>query len=345
MAGGLERQLVRVAKELSACKFKIIIISYDNDSATSFYKIPLEIDWIKCGNGLIPHKSANIFKRFRQIYELRKVLKNLKVTHLITFHHGLYPRSFLATLFLPIKKIVSERNSLLNYKYIKLKKFNLGYLSLFFADIITVQLETYIKDYPKLLRTKIKVVPNLLSENENYVEPLLDKKIVTMMGRLCPQKNFAPLLDQCLQNPDISKKLKIRIAGEGHLRKIFEMKYKKLIDNGSLELMGNITNTKEFLSSSSVFCFPSLWEGYPNALVEALAMGLPVVLSSRLNNLRDFVEDEFNGKIVEDNEYLDTILKMLKNKDQLRSMSKKSYKKYKILKTSSSISNWINLIF
>ena len=345
MAGGLERQLVRVAKELSECEFKILIITYDNDTASSFYIIPEKIDWIKCGNGLIPHQSANIFKRLKQICELRKVLINSKVTHLITFHHGLYPRSFLATLFLPIKKIVSERNSLLNYKYIKLRKFNLGFFSLFLADKITVQLETYINDYPKLLRNKIKVVPNLLSINETYKEPMLDKKTVTMMGRLCPQKNFSPILDQCLLEPDISKKLKIRIAGEGYLRIYFEKKYKKLIDNGTLELLGNITNTEEFLSSSSIFCFPSLWEGYPNSLVEALGLGLPVVLSSRLMNLCDFVEDDFNGKIVEDHKYLVTILKMLKNRDQLRSMSKNSFKKYSLLKTSSSINNWVDLLY
>ena len=99
-----------------------------------------------------------------------------------------YIQDLLATLFLDIKNIVSERNSLSNYKYIKLKKFNVGFLSLFLADIITVQLKSYINDYPKLLRRKIKVVPNLLYTNSNYKEPSLDIRIVTMMGRLCPQK-------------------------------------------------------------------------------------------------------------------------------------------------------------
>ena len=254
----MERQLVRVASQLSKFEYKVLVISYDNEPSNAFYKIPKNIDWIKCGDGLIPHRKANFFKRIKQIYKLRKVLKDNNVTHLITFHHGLYPRSYLATLFLDIKNIVSERNSLSNYKYINLNKFNLGFLSLFLADIITVQLKSYINDYPKLIRSRIKVVPNLLYANSKYSEPQIDKRIVTMMGRLCPQKNFTPLLDQLLARPAIYGKLKIRIAGEGHLRKLFEKKYKKLIDSGSLELLGNINYTQEFLRSSSIFCFSSL---------------------------------------------------------------------------------------
>ena len=110
VAGGLERQLVRVATELSNAGYEVLILSYDNYPSESFYDIPKEIKWVKCGNGLIPHTSANIYLRLKQIYNLRKILKKNSITHLITFHHGLFPRSYLASLFLPIQKIVSERN-------------------------------------------------------------------------------------------------------------------------------------------------------------------------------------------------------------------------------------------
>ncbi len=344
VAGGLERQLVRVASQLSDAGYKVFILSYDNNPSLSFYSIPKSVKWIKCGNGLIPHTSANFFQRLKQIYNLRKVLIKNSITHLITFHHGLFPRSYIASLFLPINKIVSERNSLENYKYIKLRKINLGFLSLFLADNITVQLNSYLKDYPKYMRSKIKVVPNLLYSNYKYQEPLIGNSVISMMGRLCPQKNFTPLLDQCLENINLSSKLKIRIAGDGEYRDFFKFKYRKLISLGILELFGNIKNTEKFLHSSTIFCFPSLWEGYPNSLVEALSLGLPVILSSRLRYLDDFVEDDINGKIVDDSDYLETITKMISNKKKLEEMSKKSFAKYKILLRNSSVENWIKLI-
>ena len=152
-----------------------------------------------------------------------------------------------------------------------------------------------------------------------------------MMGRLCPQKNFTPLLDQCLENINEIQNLKIRIAGEGEYRELFEEKYRLLISRGILELLGNIKNTDNFLKSSTIFCFPSLWEGYPNSLVEALSAGLPVILSSRLKDLKKFVENDINGKFVDDSEYLRVIIKMIKNREKLKLMSSESFKKYKTL--------------
>ena len=74
MAGGLERQLVRVASQLSESEFKVLIFSYDNEPSFSFYKIPDNVLWIKCGDGLLPHTSANLMERFKQIYNFRKIL-------------------------------------------------------------------------------------------------------------------------------------------------------------------------------------------------------------------------------------------------------------------------------
>ena len=324
--------------------FNIIILSYDNLPCKSFYKINKGINWIKCGNGLVPHNSANLIKRLRQIFLFRKELKKYKVTHLITFHHGLFPRSFLASIFLPIKKIISERNSLENYKYITLSKFNIGYLSLYFADLITVQLKNYKNDYPKYLHKKIVVVPNILNKKSIYEEPLLNKSVVSMIGRLCPQKNFTPLLDQCLERITEIKNLKIKIAGEGEYISLFENRYEKLINNNILELKGNINDISQFLMSSTMFCLPSLWEGYPNALVEALGAGLPILISDRLLNLNEFVKDDFNGKFVQDKDYLNFILKFLDDEDKLRYMSKNSFTMYSNLCKKSTINNWINLI-
>ena len=185
--------MVRVANELSKSEFKVLIFSYDNQPSVSFYNIPDKVLWIKCGNGLVPHTSANLIDRFKQIYNLRKKLIQYSITHLITFHHGLFPRSYIACLFLPIIKIVSERNSLQNYKYIKLRKYNAGFLSLFLSDKITVQLKSYVSEYPKFIRKKINVVPNLLYKNEKYKEPLLNESIISMMKIMCSEKLYSTI--------------------------------------------------------------------------------------------------------------------------------------------------------
>ena len=343
VAGGLERQIIRTSESLNLKGYKIYIISFDNDSAKSFYQIPNQIEWLKCGNGLKPHNSANKYQRLKQILNLRKTIKKYKITDLITFHHGIFPRVFLASFAFNIIHIVSERNSLRNYDYIKLNKINLGFISLFFANKITVQLKSYIKDYPFFLRKKIYVISNILKDPiEEYKEPKLNSNKVAMAGRLCAQKNFTPLLDQLKRSN--STEIEISIAGEGGLRTYLEKEYKELIKNSTLTLKGNIKNIDSFFSNSAIFCFPSLWEGYPNCLVEALRMGLPIVTSKRMKYLTEFVENNVNGLILEDHNFLIEIKKLIVDKERLKYMSLQSHKKYIALCKRNPVEDWIKLI-
>ena len=342
MAGGIERQIIRTTIELNQLGFDTLLLSFDNENAESFFDMPSEIKWIKCGFGLKPFGFASKIERFRQIIKLRHVIVSNQITDIITFHHGIYPRILFASCFLNLNNIVSERNSLANYKYIKLSKFNLGFVSLFFAKKITVQLEQYKKDYPKLLQNKILVVPNFIKKpNKFYKEPDLNSLVVSMLGRLSYQKNFEPFLDQ-LNAAHFNRKikLKVKIAGDGELMSVFKKKYSRLIDEGVLELLGKIKDIDNFLKKSSLFCFPSLWEGYPNALAEALRIGLPVVISQRLSTLNQFVEHNINGLVVKDNEIFIKTEDLINNKNLLNEMSKNSFIKYQNLYSNSPIENW-----
>ena len=340
IAGGIERQILRTCEALISKKYNVILITYDNKQAISFYKIPEKLIWYKCGLSLIPNESAPIYKRLKQILYLRKLLKKLKVTHLVTFHHGLLPRSILASSFLNIKNIVSERNSLDHYKYIKLKKYNIGFLSMFFANYITIQLKTYKYEYPKILHNRIEVIPNFIEKPlSKDVFPNINSNIISMVGRLAYQKNFQVLLSQALKN-NKNFNFKIRIAGEGELRNYFENSFKELIDKSYLELCGNIEDIDSFLLNSSILCFPSLWEGYPNTLIEALRVGLPIVTTNRMIGLNEFIEHNINGLIVDENNLFISTLRLMRNKELLLKMSKESKKKFENLSKANPLSNW-----
>lgn len=343
MAGGLERQIIRTCDSFISKGFKVILFTFDNEEAIPFYKLPKEILWIKCGDGIKPYSSASLYLRLKQIFKLRKKIYENSITQLITFHHGLFPRIYLACIFLPIRLIISERNSLKFYDYIKLPKFNIGFLSLFLCDAITVQISSYKNQYPYFLKRKIFVINNFIKKPlEKYTEPKLDGNRVSMIGRLCAQKNYEVILDQ------LSKKERhnfhIAIAGEGDLSEYIKNKYRKLIKNSQLCLMGNIKDIDLFLSNSTIFCMTSQWEGYPNSLAEALRMSLPIIISKRFKELKEFVEHEVNGLIVDEDKYIESIEYLLDNRKLLSEMSKESYKKYCILSRSRPSLDWYNLI-
>jgi len=345
VAGGLERQIVRTCNALAENNLNIFLMSYDNNDAKSFYKISNKVKWIKCGNGLEPHKGASLINRLRQVISLRKKLINNNITNLVTFHHGLFPRSLLASLFLDISRVVSERNSLELYKYIKLSRFNLGFISMFFADDITIQLEGYRSQYPILLKNKITVIPNVIETSvDKNLKPKFDSNIISMVGRLSEQKNFEPILNQASKQKMESQNYKINIAGDGPLRSYFEDKYNKLIIDSNLELCGNIKNIDIFLSKASIFCLPSFWEGYPNSLVEALRIGLPIITTPRMANLKEFIEDGINGYVVDDKDLLRTALKLLKDKSRLKIMGENSKNKFIKLTYNKPLEKWKKLL-
>ena len=71
MAGGIERQIIRTTIELKQFGFDTLILSFDKEDAESFFDIPEDINWIKCGFGLEPFGYASKIDRIRQILNLR----------------------------------------------------------------------------------------------------------------------------------------------------------------------------------------------------------------------------------------------------------------------------------
>ncbi len=342
MAGGIERQIIRTCDALLEKKYNVILITYDNKNAKSFYQIPQKLIWEKCGNGLTPNEGASLEKRLKQIYLIRRILKKYSITHLVTFHHGLFPRSLLAALFLNIKQVVSERNSLNQYDFIKLRKNNLGFISMYFTDVITVQIDKYKKEYPKLMRSKIITIPNIIKKPlKNNILPNLESNVISMLGRLSYQKNFDMVLKQTYEHN--KKEFEIRIAGDGPLMNTFKKKYDNKIKIGNIKLYGNVSDVDKFLMDSALFCFPSLWEGYPNALVEALRIGLPIITTPRMAKLNEFIENNVNGLIVEDEKLLETSIDLLNNKKRLKYMSLMSKNKFIKLSSNDPIKVWQKL--
>jgi glycosyltransferase involved in cell wall biosynthesis len=111
------------------------------------------------------------------------------------------------------------------------------------------------------------------------VEPWIDRpdaNVILGAGRLAVQKNF-PMLIRALGVVRKSADASLVILGEGPERKSLE----RLIRDEGLErhvlLPGRVENPYAYMARCRVFALSSSWEGLPNVVIEALAMGAPVV--------------------------------------------------------------------
>ncbi|WP_295231686.1 glycosyltransferase [uncultured Chryseobacterium sp.] len=118
----------------------------------------------------------------------------------------------------------------------------------------------------KVLYNPVNVMPsnNYSLSNEKF-------RIITV-GRLIPVKNQV-LIPEAIQLLENKNSIFLEIVGEGHLRGKLEF-YKGKIN---INLIGNSNNVTKYLANSDCFILSSNSEGFPNALLEAMAMGLPVI--------------------------------------------------------------------
>lgn len=131
----------------------------------------------------------------------------------------------------------------------------------------------------------------------NYVETDLFKPLdiirepasICFVGSLGRQKNIVALLEALKESP-----YRLDIIGSGPLSSQLQEVAR---DNGvKAHFLGNVPNHElpEILNRHTIFVLPSLWEGMPKTLLEAMACGLPVI-GTNVMGIREVIEDGENG--------------------------------------------------
>jgi glycosyltransferase involved in cell wall biosynthesis len=155
---------------------------------------------------------------------------------------------------------------------------------------------------------KIVMIPNgidIASTNDNYDRLALktallgnaDLPVVLFVGRLVEEKGVERLLKVWAAMP-CHENLRLFIVGDGPLKEGLEAMAGRLNLRSSVWFLGQQAEVAKFYAMADVFTLPSLTEGMSNALLEAMAAGLPTVVSDVGGN-KDVVEDRESGFLVE----------------------------------------------
>jgi glycosyltransferase involved in cell wall biosynthesis len=130
---------------------------------------------------------------------------------------------------------------------------------------------------------KIHVIPNPLTlVSEACDEPRSNpegRSLVCSLGRLIKSKGFDLLLRSFHQATVNNSRWDLLILGEGEERSSLEQLVRSLGISERVFLPGRVRNPADYLRRSEIFVLPSRHEGFPNALLEAMSVGLPVVSS------------------------------------------------------------------
>lgn len=124
-----------------------------------------------------------------------------------------------------------------------------------------------------------------------------DSLKILNIGRLDKQKGQDYLISSVSDMLGRGLNVTLDIYGEGALRASLEAKFPKEFRN-KIKIESWCENTSEVYQYYDVFCLPSLWEGMPNVLLEAMAHGLPVIAFDCKSGPKEVLDDGRYGKLV-----------------------------------------------
>jgi len=148
------------------------------------------------------------------------------------------------------------------------------------------------------IRSRVCVIPNGVPvpklDNDHRYMTLSGYYTILFVGRLEYVKGVDVLLEAFACLPDNCKLL---IAGDGSQRKALETLAGRLQVHDRVEFLGFRTDVQRLMTSVDCVVLPSRWEGLPMVLLEAMAVGAPVVASA-VGGIPEIVEHEVTGWLV-----------------------------------------------
>lgn len=200
------------------------------------------------------------------------------------------------------------------------------------ADGWVFQTEDAQKWYGDTIKNcKSTVIPNAI--NPVFIRPRYageKRKIIAGAGRLDDQKNFGLLIRAFAKIAPDFPEYNLVIYGKGSKEQELKSLVGSLGLRGRIELPGNIQNIAEEMEKNTMFVLSSDFEGMPNALMEAMALGLPCVSTDcPCGGPRYLIQDGVNGLLVpvgDADEMARAMRRILSNSNMVENMGKEAMK-------------------
>lgn len=369
--GGVERIINTLSNELVK-KYDVELISlYKSNSEPYFkYNDSIKINYIYDKSNLISKK----YKKIKPIYYFIRLIEKIneyttiklgskkyakKVTNKDIVIFGRVPTALEFLPHIHAEKIIVREAVHLEYhrNKNKIKKYFPRKVNLFILSS-----DENIKKYKEFLGDTIKMIKiyNPLAITPKVINNINAKTIISV-GRYDTHKGYDNLIRAfkivCEKYPD----WKLKIVGDGY----YKSKMEKLIDdlnlNNNVLLVPATKEIVEELNKASIYVMASRFEGYANALVEAMSCGLSCISYDWLMGVNEIIEHEKNGlvvnlkdrykyfknlDIIEENinNLASTIIKVIENKNIREKFRREAPKIVESREKNKIIEKWVKII-
>lgn len=302
--GGAERVVLNIISHLEKNKYEISLVLF-NKKGQYLSLLP---DYIK----IYDLKKRNALSMIKLICSLTKLLREYKPDSVVSFLYYSNIITMISKLlsFRKFKLIVSIRSpfnkEFKSRRFKKLFYFLYKQLLIKYPDCILVNSiasKKQLLQFTKINDNRIKVIYNLFDlkiieklKDEN-LEDLCYDSYVLAVGRLSYEKGFTCLLRAfSLIKEKVNKRLVILGDGPDGIM------LKELAINLGIQervlFLGFQNNPYKFMKNASIFILTSLFEGFPNVLIEAMACGVPVISTDCPTGPNEIIINGVNGILI-----------------------------------------------
>lgn len=166
---------------------------------------------------------------------------------------------------------------------------------------LTPEVQTSVSDFYGLPLARIPVIYNGIDLSRCFPKTTYETgETVTILhvGRFDVPKNHPGLLEAFRLLRLTHPECRLRLVGDGELRDDMEALAKEKGISDAVEFCGMQSNVYPYLHDADIFTLPSIYEGNPMTIIEAMGTGLPIV-ASRVGGIPDMIHDGESGLLVE----------------------------------------------
>lgn len=298
--GGAERVVSNLANQFIKENYEVLVTT--QWQGEDEFQLDHRVRRIHVGLKEQDEGKNRISKVLLRIKYLRKCIKDENPDIVIAFAHKANYRALTAAIGLKVPVVISVRTDPAGHYDSLLDKIQIPLLFPRAAGCV-FQTEGQRDFFPEYLQQKSRIILNPVNDKYlNVPKPETREKTVVQSGRLVDFKNQPMLLQAFFQvhakHPDYDLKIYGPDSFDG-TKEILEGIIKENHAEDFIHLMGGSDELEKQLPKAAVYAFSSDWEGLPNALLEAMALGLPIVATDcPCGGPRTVITDGVNGLLV-----------------------------------------------